>query len=247
MIVGGGLTGVEFAAEIVGAYSETKHVVLITSHSQFALFCFLIVRSLLEQMPAKAQVYALQWMKQNDVEVIFNERVTKWTPPFRTSSGREIEADLIYTCMGSRPSTIPIGSESQPFDVDPLTFQLRGFENVFVCGDCLNVAIDKTAFTAELTAQHVSKNILRHKGKQSLLKWPEGFSDGDSIPSTFCVSLYKDDGVLQMNHSVFTGYLAAMTKSNIERLQLGLAHENRWATSLWNVLEGSNLWISKYL
>lgn len=158
--------------------------------------------------------------------------------------------------------------------------------------------MEKTAYTADLTATIASKNILRlydsdtttsttssspsvitpaggdgPRGRGEninedprtasllsaapnpslLLRYPEDLPRWRSLflsppsrhrprasplppPTVACVSLYKWDGVLQMNGLLLTGFLAAITKVMIELFQLKAA-----------VVGGSRVWLRVWI
>ena len=204
--------------------------------------------SLLERMPKKAQNYAQRWMERHGVELVFGEAVVQWENPVVTESGREFTADVCYRCIGFRPSTHFFSNDLPSLPVNPVTLQVQGYENVFGCGDCSDTTEEKTAFAADLSAQLVARNIQRHMLNQPLLRYPQDVCQGrDALPDIACISLYKRDGILQINDCVITGSLAAMAKSQIEFMQLAIAGEQSWALYVWNLMELSNLWISKFL
>ena len=200
-------------------------------------------------MPKKAQNYAQQWMERHEVELVFGEAVVQWEEDLVvTESGRKFAADLCYRCIGFRPSTHFFSHDLPSLPVDPATLQVQGYENVFACGDCSDTREEKTAFAADLSAQLAAQNIQRHVLNKPLLRYPRDVCQGrDALPDIACISLYKDDAILQINDFVMTGSLAAMAKSQIEFMQLAVAREQTWALYVWNLMELSNIWISKFL
>ncbi|KAF5825400.1 hypothetical protein DUNSADRAFT_10606, partial [Dunaliella salina] len=95
--------GVELAAELAGKFGRSKNIVLLTSGSK-----------LLQRMPDKAGHTASRWLRLAGVEVLHGEKVVQWPEGSRqrmcsgtlvTQSGREISADRIIDCTGTKLNT----------------------------------------------------------------------------------------------------------------------------------------------
>lgn len=118
-INGGGIVGVELAAEIAHRIRSTK--------SDIPAEIYLISRSkeLLNSLPAAAGTIALQWLRRNHVEVLLGEEISsvkdignpdiileqqhsgdktqQWRTKrsrLETKSGRTIDADVVIDCTG---------------------------------------------------------------------------------------------------------------------------------------------------
>ena len=93
-IVGGGLVGVELAAELA---VRLRHKPKITLMSRGAL---------LNTLPARAGVIAQSWLKSHGVNLLIGEEVkehSKESRVVRTKGGLEIPADLLMDCTGVGP------------------------------------------------------------------------------------------------------------------------------------------------
>ena len=90
VVVGGGLVGVEFAAEIAYRFkSKRKNIFLITKSD------------LLSTLPAKAGILASEWLLTNKVKLMINDEVVQDDGNVLvTKSGDEINYDLLIDCTG---------------------------------------------------------------------------------------------------------------------------------------------------
>ena len=133
LIIGGGPTGVELAAEIAVDFPE-KNLKLIHRGSR-----------LMEFVGFKASQKALNWLTSKKVEVILQQSISMQSISegvYRTSGGETIAADCHFMCTGK-----PIGSEwlketvlTNSLDIHGRLMvdkhmRVRGFKNVFAVGD----------------------------------------------------------------------------------------------------------------
>jgi len=110
LVIGGGPTGVELAAEIIDKYPK-KEVYLV--HSQSAL---------LQRLPPKAQNYALYFLQIRGVKVLLEHRVLPLESKdkaYHTDKGAVIPADLAFLCTGLKPNSEPL-REAFPRKISPL-------------------------------------------------------------------------------------------------------------------------------
>lgn len=210
LIVGGGVVGVELAAEIVDFYPE-KDVLLV--HSK---------ETLLERNPKKAQHYAERYLKQKRVEIIYRERMDKHEGSlFFTSTGRKIHADLCFLCTGITPNMelfqehfASCLNERKQVLVEK-TLQMKGFPHIFVVGDLNDCQEEKTAQSAEKQACVVVKNLFA-------LERGEHLHSYSSTPKPMVISLGRFSGILCYKNFVFTGFVVAFLKWFVE-----------WKTMVW--------------
>mmetsp|Transcript_18008 Transcript_18008/g.50339 ORF Transcript_18008/g.50339 Transcript_18008/m.50339 type:complete len:441 (-) Transcript_18008:1858-3180(-) len=265
-VVGGGPVGVELAAELAGKFGRSKNIVLLTNGSR-----------LLQRMPQKAGYTASRWLRLAGVEVLHGAKVVQWPEGSRqrlcsgtliTQSGREISADLTIDCTGVKLNTelytslvedreggpeAAAEASRQGIPVKP-TLEVVGCPGVFACGDAAGVAAERTAYTADLMAVVVAKNIallVSRKDSKDAQKKLKEFPGGalsnawlgqglQEAPSIAAISLYKYDGIMQFNNLIITGPLAAGTKVMVEFFQLGIARGNTILSKLWLTLEAMN-------
>lgn len=137
LIVGGGPTGVELAAEIAVDFPE-KNLKLIHRGSR-----------LMEFIGFKASQKALDWLTSKKVEVMLQESISMQSISdgvYQTSGGETIAADCHFMCTGK-----PIGSLwlketilKNSLDIRGRLMvdkhmRVRGFSNVFAVGDITDV------------------------------------------------------------------------------------------------------------
>ncbi|GLJ23326.1 hypothetical protein SUGI_0441320 [Cryptomeria japonica] len=209
LIIGGGPTGVELAGEIAVDFPEKK-VILIHSGSR-----------LLEFVGEKASRKALSWLKSKKVEVHFNERIdlksiSETTTSFTTNSGKIINADSHFVCIGKKVGTSWFKDSAFAGAVDERglvkvdsSLRVEGQTNVFAAGDIINVKELKQGFCAQKHAQVIAENIkkLSKNPKQAKL------STYKASPAMALVSLGRNVAVGQFPFGAFSGRLPGMIKS----------------------------------
>lgn len=155
LIVGGGPTGVELAAEIVVDFPGKK-VTLVHRGSR-----------LLEFIGEKAGKMAHDWLISKKVEVILGQSVdlNSWSDDvYKTSGGETIKADCHFICTGK-----PIGSSwlKETILKDSLdshgrlmvdtNLTVKGHKNVFGIGDITDIPVSRALFVFSLyLAQSIS-------------------------------------------------------------------------------------------
>ncbi len=204
LIIGGGIVGVELTAEIVSHYYD-KHVTLV--HSRDVL---------MPRMPAKAQQYALSFLKKRGVNVIFNERMTEGQgTTYSLQSGKRLSADLAFVCTGIKPNTrflMKYFSERMDDKNQVHTsvyLQMKGHEHIFVAGDVVSIPEEKTAQNAELHAEIIAHNIRALEHKRPLREYV-------SKPRIMVISLGAWNGILTRNAFALTGLIPAFLKWFVE-------------------------------
>ncbi|XP_022150708.1 apoptosis-inducing factor 2-like [Momordica charantia] len=221
LIVGGGPTGVELAAEIAVDFPG-KNLKLIHRGSR-----------LMEFIGFKASQKALDWLTSKKVEVILQQSISMQSLSdgvYQTSSGETIAADCHFVCTGK-----PIGSSwlkqtilKNSLDIHGRLMvdehmRVRGFKNVFAVGDITDVQEMKQGYLAERHAQVTSKNVklLLMGGKESGMA---SYKPGSKIA---IVSLGRKEGVAQLPFVTLSGRIPGLVKSGDlfvgkTRKQLGL-------------------------
>jgi len=208
LVIGGGLVGVELAAEIVSHFPG-KEVVLVHSQS-----------TLVSRFPKKAVRYVDQFLRSRGVSVVCNERVVGHKGQvFVTDQNKELEVDLAFLCTGIQPNS---GFLKDSFSdcITPMGYvktneflQMQGeviYPNIFVAGDVADVREEKLAQTAEKMAAVVVNNIFcMERGKK-----PEKYTSPLYRP--VLISLGKYHGVLVFGNFAFTGPLPALLKEAVE-------------------------------
>ena len=203
LVIGGGVVGVELAAEIIEKYPN-KRVTLVHSRDE-----------LLGRSPKKARDYALNFLKDK-IEIVFNEKVKgNKGKIYSTNSGKEIEADLAFLCTGITPNFEHLeGVCSGQLDdkkyicVNPF-LQVVGHRDVFSAGDITNIKEEKLAQSAQKQAIVVVENIKALEEGKDLEKYVVK-------KKVMIISLGKNDGMLIFGKNVFTGFLVGLLKSFVE-------------------------------
>lgn len=142
MIVGGGPTGVELAAEIAVDFPDKK-VTLVHEGTR-----------LLDFIREKASAKVLNWLVSKKVEVILGQSVdleSSLDGAYVTSGGETILADCHFLCIGK-----PVGSSwlKETFLKDSLDeqgrllvdshFRVMHHNNIFAVGDIANTNVSST-------------------------------------------------------------------------------------------------------
>jgi len=208
LIIGGGLVGVELAAEIAVHFPK-KEVTLVQSQS-----------TLINRFPKRAIKYVTDFLKDKGVKIIYNERVIGHRlQTFITDQGTEIPADLGFLCTGIVPNSTFL-KESFPDTIAGSGYvcvneylQLTGdvvHPNIFVAGDVLDVREEKLAQGAEKMAKLVSNNIFYMDRGQRPQKYISPFS------RPVIISLGKYHGVIVYAGYTLTGPLPALLKEAVE-------------------------------
>lgn len=203
-IIGGGTVGVELTGEIVCKYPEKK-VTLIHSRER-----------LMDRDSIKTSEYALDFLQKRGVDVIFNERVVSGDGKnIKTDKGREINADIVFSCIGIKPNSEFLKGKMKKC-LDEKGFikvnefvQVQGFHNIFAPGDVNDLNVEKTAQNAKNQAQIVLKNINSLENSKSMNKY-------DEKHTPVVISLGKYDGILEFRNFIFTGFFPAFLKWAVE-------------------------------
>ncbi|MFA4887467.1 MAG: FAD-dependent oxidoreductase [Candidatus Nanoarchaeia archaeon] len=203
LIVGGGLVGVELAAEISCHYKEKK-ITLIHSHPR-----------LMERNLPKAQEYVERFLRKKGVEIVFNEKVEIKGNKFFIKKG-EITEDIVFLCTGIIPNFEflkkhfkNVLNERHFLKVNE-QLQLIGHNNIFVAGDVNDTAVEKTAQNATKQAMVVVSNIEALEKEMPLKPYPR-------IKTPIVTSLGKWNGTLEWNGFVVKGIIPGLMKSAIEK------------------------------
>jgi NADH dehydrogenase FAD-containing subunit len=245
LVIGGGIVGVELAAELATRLPPIGHkprIVTLASSSA----------RLLPRLPYRAGVLAENFLLERGVRRVHG-RIKQVGAAFETETPPRVrvDADAVFDCTGAirNPMDAPLRRlvESIPSNKGFLgrsgmvrvrdTLQLYGTDNVFVAGDAgvVEKELDlwenggkdgeKTAYAALEAGKIAAVNGLRLIRAQSvatsnieLLTFPKDAFPVSSFPRVFAVSLGKWDGVMCIGPFVFGGVLAAVSKVVIEKL-----------------------------
>ncbi|CAN9499537.1 unnamed protein product [Ophioblennius macclurei] len=211
LVVGGGTSGVEMAAEIKTEY-PAKKVVLI--HPRTDLADPDLLPSVREQ--------AKQVLVEKGVELLLEEKVrdlhqlqlntTQKDMQVTTETGIRLSTDLIICCTGLRVNTTAYQSALSSSMADDGALQVNqhmqvdGFSNVFAAGDCADVSEPKMAYHAALHAVVAVTNIINGASGKALTTYRTG-------NVTMLIAMGWNDGVGQFNGFRLPRSLVALGKS----------------------------------
>eukprot|EP01132_Coremiostelium_polycephalum_P001344 gene1344-1697_t len=210
LIIGGGIVGVELAAEIVSHFHD-KEVTIVHSQSK-----------IMNRFPKKAIRDSELFLTKRGVRIVHNERViAHHGNVFITDQGSEIVADQAFLCTGIAPNSQFL-KENYSDSISEFGYirtneylQMAGsstyHRNIFVSGDILNFREEKLAQAAESTASIVSNNIMamdmRHEHNLKTYK---------PFAKPVLISLGKYCAVFVYKDWVFTGFIPALLKEAVE-------------------------------
>ena len=204
LIIGGGIVGVELAAEIIEAFPDKK-ITIIHAHSE-----------LIERNPRKARDYARQFLEKRGVKLIFNELVAEFKEQnYKTDKNNLFKPDLAFFCTGIKPNyqlLVPYcaGSLNERKAVEVNNYlQVKGFKNIFAAGDITATKEEKLAQGAEKQAKVVVKNIINLDCGRTLKEYRV-----KKLPMV--ISLGKWRGIFIKDNVVVTGIIPGILKTLIE-------------------------------
>jgi apoptosis-inducing factor 2 len=203
LIIGGGLVGVELAAEICTKFPK-KEITLCHSRDK-----------LLNRNNKKTQTHCHNFLERHGVKLNLSQRVIINHDYFTTTKGEKIPTDLTFICTGISPNsefmekTFSNYLNEKGFIEVNKFMQLKGHENIFVAGDATAINEEKTAQNAERHAKIVIKNIKNITLGKKLKPYI-------SSPRIMDISLGKNDGVITYKNYSLTGLSAGLLKNLIE-------------------------------
>ncbi|XP_058729672.1 uncharacterized protein LOC131601795 [Vicia villosa] len=210
LIIGGGPTGVELAAEIAVDFPDKK-VTIVHKGSR-----------LLEYIGPKASRKTLKWLKSKKVDVKLEQSVdfdsfTNENRTYQTSLGESIEADTHFVCIGKPLGSSWLGETLLKNDLDgdgriqvDEHLRVKGKNNVFAIGDITNVQEIKQGVFAQGHAKLVAKNLkLLIEGGE---KEPKLGTYKAQAPMSI-VSLGRKHGVAQFPFMTVVGRFPGIIKS----------------------------------
>ncbi|XP_067876420.1 ferroptosis suppressor protein 1-like [Heterodontus francisci] len=196
VVVGGGLAGVELAAEIRTDYPN-KEVTLI--HSTYVLGDSEVLPSVrrgVKEILVNKGAHLLLGQKVNNLEELGVNKAQK-NMKVLTNKGQEITTDMVICCTGIRINSSAYANslkdkltENDAIIVDE-HLNVKGMKVVFAIGDCANVNEHKSAYTAEFQAIACVKNIVHSLRAEPMEPYKPG-------APYMLVTMGRNDGVGQM-------------------------------------------------
>ncbi len=202
LIIGGGLVGIELAAEIKEKHSD-KEIIIVQSQ-----------KTCIPRCNQKAINYTHEYLNKKKIEIIFGEKViNNKQNTFFTDKQTKINADLAFFCTGITPNSefltknFPKYLDSRKFIITNSNLQLN--KNIFVAGDVTAIKEEKTAQNAEKQAEIVYQNIINLEKNKPLTNYT-------SKPRMMLISLGKHKGILTYKNFTWTGIIPAILKNFVE-------------------------------
>lgn len=244
LIIGGGLTGTELAAEIaIDAQFGSLQVTLVQSTDR-----------LMPELPAHMGQHSQQWLESRNVRVILGQKIAKRIPntsdhaySFLTNTGAIIEADVTFYCAGSKPNSSfmnehfknvvnergYIGVNQYLQVVSKETTQASDdttLTQIFACGDVAAVDWPKMAQHAEHQGAIVAENILAQENGVPLTNMGQP-------ASRVAVALGPWSGQFQWASFGMSGIMGALAKEFIEAKTLARMRSFNTPTSVYKTLK----------
>ncbi|WCJ41897.1 FAD/NAD(P)-binding oxidoreductase family protein [Euphorbia peplus] len=213
LIVGGGPTGVELAAEIAVDFPE-KAITLVHNGSR-----------LMEFMGPKGAAKAFNWLKSKKVDVKLEQRVDINSSSeldgnnnkiYHTSTGETIKADCHFLCIAKplssgwlKDTLLNNNLDTSGCLVVDEHLRVKGHKNIFAIGDITNIAEMKLGYLAQKHADVVAKNVklLMTGGKECKMA---SYKPGSDIA---IVSLGRRDALAQFPFTTIIGIIPGLLKS----------------------------------
>ena len=206
LIVGGGLVGVELAAEILDHYDD-KEITLVHSG-----------KNIMARNHERSASYAESFLENRGVKILRDLKMTRKSGKSKyltNNKKKSIEADIAFLCTGIIPQYKFMKknfkkslNKNNQIEVNEF-LQVKGQENIFAAGDITSVVEEKTAQNAQRQSDIVVKNILRLDSKEKLNKYK-------SKKTTLVISLGKSKGIFESKDMVITGGIPSFMKRFIE-------------------------------
>ncbi|XP_061915369.1 apoptosis-inducing factor 2 [Entelurus aequoreus] len=211
LVVGGGSTGVEMAAELKTEYPQKK-VVLVHARSVLADVELLnSVRRQAKDVLLEKGVELQLGQKVSDLSGL-TCNVTRKNMEVTLANGTTLTTDLIINCSGLRVNSAAYQSSFSGSLAQNGTLrvnehlQVEAFSHVYAVGDCADVREPKTAYVAGLHAAVAVGNIVNSLSGNSLTSHRAG-------NVTMLLAMGRDDGVGQFNGFRLPRFLVAVAKS----------------------------------
>lgn len=176
VVVGGGPTGVEFAAEMHDFLEQDLRNSFPQSADEFQITLLEATSQILNTFDARLGAYTLQLFKRQRIEVRLGIPVREVTDTtVFLADGTAIPCGLVVWSAGNGPSPL---IESLPFEkdmsrrlvTDPF-FRVKGMENIYALGDCAAIEgknFPAAAQVAQQEGKYLAKMFNRKAGGKSI-------------------------------------------------------------------------------
>lgn len=200
-VVGGGLSGVELAAEVREARPDLNIRILDRG------------TSILSPYPARLQKYVRSWFEEHDVELVPNACITEVHQGSLINQNHEIHSDAIVWTAGIRANSLLDDLEVEKDRIGRLVLTehhyLPSFPEVFVVGDCAALPFAPSAQLAEAQAEQIVHVLLMRWKNEEIGKLPRIKLKG------VLGSLGKKEGFGMMGNTSLVGRIPRILKSGV--------------------------------
>ncbi len=208
LIIGGGLVGVELAAEISTNFKD-KDITLIHSKSK-----------LIDRNPDRAIEYAHNFLINKGVKINYNQRMLIKRGDYYISDNKDaFYADIAFLCTGITPNFEFMKKEFKEFLDNKNNIivndylQVSKYKNIFAAGDITSINEEKTAQNAKRQVSIIIKNIISIEKNKPFKKYI-------SKPTPLVISLGSYNGLLIWNKIVITGLIPGFLKHLVEKKEM---------------------------
>ena len=200
LIVGGGLVGVELAAEIATTFPD-KRLTLVHAGQE-----------LMERNAPRARKYALNFLEKHGVAVRLGKMMDTHGSTFLIDE-KPLPVDVAFYCTGIAPNTsiVPFPKNEKGYVIVNEHMQVN--PRVYAPGDLNTLAMEKTGQNAQRQAIIAAENIMRTEKGKPLISYV-------MKKTPMCISLGRRDGILELNGLVLTGFFPGWLKCTIEWWEL---------------------------
>ena len=204
LIIGGGLSGIELAGEIIDKYPK-KEITIVHAADR-----------LMERQKESASKYVQKYLEKKGIKVIFNELIQGCVKnEYSTNKGTKIQTDLAFLCVGitpcssfMKPNFASLVNERGFIAVNEF-LQMKDRSNIFVAGDVTDIKEEKTAQLSEKHADVVVENIKRLEAGKPLIQYKHK-------DIAMLMSLGKRNGVLTYKNFFMKGKIPRMIKNYVQ-------------------------------
>ncbi|WP_110928609.1 NAD(P)/FAD-dependent oxidoreductase [Bacillus massiliglaciei] len=201
-IVGGGLSGVELASELIESRTDLK--VKLFDRGPHILSAF----------PERLSMFVESWFDKHTIEVVHHSNITKVEPNILYNGDEPVHSDVIVWTAGIQPSKIirdlEIEKDRQGRAVLTPQHFLPSDDSVFVVGDCASLPHAPSAQLAEAQAEQIVQVLVKRWANEPI---PESFPPM-KLKGTLG-SLGKKQGFGLVANRPITGRVARLLKSGI--------------------------------
>lgn len=164
MVIGGGLSGVELAAELRQSRPDLN--ISIVNRG----------KGLLSPFPQKTQDYVTQWFQDHDVNLINHIQMAEIYPTHAIHENGTLEYDAVVWTAGIKPAPITedIAGERDHqgrFIVNE-DYSLPNHPDIYIIGDCASANFAPSAYLAEMMADRL-RDVLLAKWKGQAIQLPQ--------------------------------------------------------------------------